>query len=968
MTVGRFGGGRSAAGSGVGRSAMLTSGTSALALVAIAAAMLVSSGTPQGLDASRPAPSADLGPLALLSESAAMSRATATQESVEVTSLTTSTEMVTAMPDGTFQAELSPVPVRVLDEQSGQWNPVDNTMVRRDDGSVGPRLGAVPMSFSGGGGAPLATITNEERSLSLSWADDLPEPRLAGSVAVWDDVLPDVDLVARAGAIGFSTFLVIHTPEAAANPAVRQLVFDVDATGVELSENSQGALSAKDESGAEVFSAPQPLAWDSSGAAALNSPATTAEDAAAGAPLTAPLEAAAVQVTTEISNNELTLAAPKSLLQGADVTWPVVVDPSWSGRFENDLRTAWTMVWDNGKEFYNHATEDGRVGFDDWSSDPKKSETFYRFDTTALRGTRVHAASFEHKQYHSPNNACELASYGPAVRVGLTAPFTGSTTWSTRPGFLQSDVTADSKAHGNEKYCPGTTNQEWGMTGQVRTKAADNASTMTVGMKSADASNKNGWRKYTNSGSWPKLKVTFSYYPDEPTGLRIDGAHDRGSRGYWTNDTTPMLRAKVHAPNGGTARGRFELREDGVPKWTQTSTPVANGAEAYVTVPAGQVTSGKTYTFRVWAIADTDPNRGDDPLTVESPTSGALVFSVDTVAPGKPQIKRVTPTCRVSQDCVIELRGSGDMYAFWYGINTDDADVEHNSPYAVSPTGPILRVTVQPQTFGPSWVVARSMDLAGNPSSELALLEDVRVESSAMTDHWPLDGSGADKISATDHGQTLQLPTGATWVDGAKAKNWDGLPLVAGDKALKLNGTSQFAETPNAPVKFKTNQDFSVSAWVSVATAPTSAVAISQEGAGGNLFSLGYSSGAWRFIAKPTSTTTTQVSKTDPVPQGSTPTVMPRWVHLVATYDHQTNLTGGTAKPTLTLWVDGERVGTTEVAALSASTKHLLIGRGSTATGTPTQYWPGAIDDVRTFPGVLDPSQIRRIGTEHRTY
>lgn len=134
-------------------------------------------------------------------------------ERVEVPEQRTERTTVFANPDGaTFTLEESAVPVRVR-ASGGGWQTPDATLVKRADGSVGPKGAAVGMAFSGGGdGAPLARIEDEGRSLALDWPGGLPAPRLEGSSAVYAEVLPGVDLKMTATPESFQHVLVVKTP------------------------------------------------------------------------------------------------------------------------------------------------------------------------------------------------------------------------------------------------------------------------------------------------------------------------------------------------------------------------------------------------------------------------------------------------------------------------------------------------------------------------------------------------------------------------------------------------------------------------------------------------------------------------------------------------------------------------------------------------------------------------------------
>lgn len=447
--------------------------SSMVALISIGAVLA----SPLGTASSR---ARDLGGLQLLGEEAAMAQARATDDPVVASALTTETTIVTALPDGNYQAEISPVPVRVQDLQSGSWADIDNTLVRGEDGSIRPRVPGAPMSFSGGGDEPLVTMEDGDRSMAMSWPDALPEPTLVGSSVQYESVLPGVDLVATAGALGFTTYVVVHSAEAAKHPMIRKLVFDVDADGVQVSESAGSGIVAKD-GGETVFRASQPLMWDAEGSPAEKSAAPDAvspgdlkvEDEAAGAPLTPSSDAAPVPMAVDASNSEISVTPQASVLSDPDTKWPVVIDPGFSATrgYGGELITHWTMVWSNGLEFYDHPSEDARVGYDGWhsagSSDIKKSEAFYRIDVSALNGAKVHSAIFRHQLLHSPNNDCNASSWGPAVQVGLTGEFTGSTTWSNRPGWWDSDrVASNSTVTGQEGDCPAK-HLEWNLTGSV---------------------------------------------------------------------------------------------------------------------------------------------------------------------------------------------------------------------------------------------------------------------------------------------------------------------------------------------------------------------------------------------------------------------------------------------------------------------------------------------------------------------
>lgn len=900
-----------------------------------------------------------------------MAQARGSADPVVASALTTETTIVTALPDGNYQAEISPVPVRVQDPQSGSWADIDNTMIQGEDGSIRPRMPGVPMSFSGGGDEPLVTIRDGDRSMAMSWPEDLPEPTLVGSSVQYESVLPGVDLIATAGALGFTTYVVVHSAAAAKHPMIRKLAFDVDAAGVQVSESAGSGIVAKD-GGETVFRASQPLMWDAEGSPADKSARPDAvspgdlraEDEAAGAPLTPSSDVAPVPMAVDASNSEISVTPPASALSGPDTTWPVVIDPGFSATrdYGGRLITHWTMVWSNGLEFYDHPSEDARVGYDGWSSATKKSEAFYRIDISALNGAKIHSAIFRHQLLHSPNNDCNASSWGPAVQVGLTSEFTSSTTWSNRPGWWDSDrVASNSTVTGQEDTCPAK-HLEWNLTGSVGIKAAENEDRIHIKMKSADDGDKNGWRRFNNSAGNPALNVIYSKAPVAPTNLSITGLHNQGARGRWTTDTTPQVLATVTSPNGAKAKAYFEILQGSTLKWSGSSPYVVSGSSGSATVPTALANGA--FTLRAWSVAEPDPNYPDSP-DLKSASYASLAFNIDNVRPPAPTIKKITKSCRVGSPCVFEFAGAVDpatgvmdTVTYHYGLNTDDANVGE----ITNLTAATARATLTPASFGPSWISAKSEDLAGNVGVAVSFLDDFRIQGSVLLHQWGFDSPTYTADSVPENKVVLAtLPSTPTAAGRLGTNAADGAVLDPTDKALSLNG-AESAASIGSTTPMDSSQDFSVSTWVKLDDTANRLI-LSQQGTSGNRFYLGYYQGAWQFAGWTADDVKITASLTDAAPTG-------KWVHLVGMYNAQTKLANG--KHEVRLFVDGRTddsmttaVPATSSAGLEKATGPLLIGRGTNGGGE-YHYWKGLIDDVRVFPGVLDQTQVRRIFSERR--
>ncbi|MBD9727171.1 hypothetical protein PV755_25300 [Streptomyces caniscabiei] len=220
---------------------------------------------------------------AATAEARASQRAVASGKPVAVDELTSSTSRVVARPDGTFTAETATSPERV--RKDGKWTDIDTTLVAGPDGGLAPRA-AEDIRFSGGGtDEPLArmVLAGKEYAVSSPWA--LPEPEVDGSSAVYRSVLPDVDLAVQAHPDGFTYHLVVHSREAAADPALRKVTFPVETEGLSVRTDDSGAASFVDASGHAVVSSGSALMWDA-GTGAAPSANTPAKKAASSAPAT----------------------------------------------------------------------------------------------------------------------------------------------------------------------------------------------------------------------------------------------------------------------------------------------------------------------------------------------------------------------------------------------------------------------------------------------------------------------------------------------------------------------------------------------------------------------------------------------------------------------------------------------------------------------------------------------------------
>lgn len=211
---------------------------------------------------------------------------------------------------------------------------------------------------------------------------------------------------------------------------------------------------------------------------------------------------------------------------------------------------------------------------------------------------------------------------------------------------------------------------------------------------------------------------------------------------------------------------------------------------------------------------------------------------------------------------------------------------------------------------------------------------------------WDLDIDGSDS-SAHPSAHTL-LPTSVRddlWTDYGHN--------VADIGSAWFDGTDSLSsDTGNV---LRTDQSFSVSAWVSAAEAPIrSQTAISLDGTNQSGFGLGVRviSGVprWNFgfpnADSPTSS---------PSLHASGPPIAPDidgWVHLVGVYD--------AAAQKAHLYMNGERVSTIDRTPRWQASGKLHLGK-SHYQGADYDFFKGRVDAVRLYSGVLNATMVSRL-------
>lgn len=573
----------------------------------------------------------------------ASSQARATGKAVQVDAATTATDQLTANPDGSFTLNQSVAPVRK--QAGGAWKPLDATLVKRGDGSIGPVLTTGDLTLSAGGGGALATMKSAGRSLSVTLPDalskSLPAPALDGPTATYS-LMAGVDLKVTADPQGgFSEVLVVKDAIAAANPALKSLAFTTRTSGVNLAADATGNISAKDSTGKTVFSAPAPVkgVWDSavdSSAPTVNDPSTGAVlDARTGAPArssaampgatahTAPLKAT-------YSNSVITLTPDPALLSGQGTVWPLYIDPTYASA--GSSAQAWTYVSSAFPTTSYWHTSDStglRVGDNTWESPYFLGRAFARMNVPAsIYGAQVRSSRFYATETWSPSCTAK------PVELWWTGSISASTTWNNQPGWI-SKLDTQTTANGHSSSCPAAS-VGFDTTTAMQSAANSGQADVTLALKAADESDPYGWKKFQPSTMY--MSTDYNHAPTAPTPLSTSPSTACGG-------TTPTvigngdvtLYAGVNDADGGAVGVAFtavKTSTNAVVASTTTSTLSATaGTTASLFIPRttlADAANGAMTTFS-WNVYTSDG-------IATSPTSATCQFTFDPTHPGAPVV------------------------------------------------------------------------------------------------------------------------------------------------------------------------------------------------------------------------------------------------------------------------------------------------------------------------------------------
>jgi hypothetical protein len=658
-------------------------------------------------------------PAWMRADMAAASQARRTGKPVVVQSETTQTVEVLAHPDGKLEMISNAQPVRV--QVRGKWVAISTTLRRVPGGTWSAPLTTAPVTFSGGGTGPLVTATDPAngRWVSVSWPYRLPKPVVTGSVALYKNVLPGVDLHLQATATGYEEVLIVHNAAAAADPRLRSVTFTLSGgPGVTVRRSLDGTAVAVDSAtGKVLFTSGQPMMWDSS--RSPNRPAGL------GRVATIPTHAAELGR----SKMALTLNPLTQLPGGRKLVYPLYVDPEISDggtQYYDELSSFdgyWNSTTGTTSVGYGGLIEVGYCGFSNcgytWDGvyyPTYTYRTYFQMNTAPLvaRGGAypiVYSATFY--AYETGNGegcTSEPVDLYGAGAVGSGTRWAGpegaywATTYSnaggtpgcTEPdGWVALNATADMQSHENQGY-----------------------SNLTFLLR-APVEGADDWyyKVFTDN---PQLDVFYNFAPLTPTTLAPIGAVTCNSTTY-VSANPPTLQATGQDNNPSPLPLDYDFTLDTSSGTEVSSADLTNGGGGYASGSTvgwdseGALTSGDSYEYDVFTT--NVPPSGDPSAGRVSATSGMYAFTELSSPPA------AAPTIS-SFDYPEEQWGQpvGAPGVFTVGTNGD----KNIAGFAYSFDGSVTVPTTSDCTYLNDGGLGTSVNVngGGNTSGELAVGPD----------------------------------------------------------------------------------------------------------------------------------------------------------------------------------------------------------------------------------------------------
>jgi hypothetical protein len=447
--------------------------------------------------------------------------------------------------------------------------------------------------------------------------------------------------------------------------------------------------------------------------------------------------------------------------------------------------------------------------------------------------------------------------------------------------------------------------------------------------------------------------------PNVPTGVKfsspLSSCVTGTTRPSMRGDQSISLTATISDPDRRNVYANFQVvktGDAGTVYWTAKSATVASGSTVTVTMPAGKVADGTTFSWHA------DAQNGTFTSLV-SAWSGWCEATVDNTSPASPQVSSPdfglaggTAAGTVGVPGSVTVTSSADTVKYVWSLTDLPATPPGcglsagGATTICVPTGAPATFTLEPEEAEPT-VNVRAYDAAGNYANGAATFF---VNEVTPGHGWITDNADGTETSLTDLSTAVpSLPLNLNAASGAFAG--DG-PNGA---ALHIDGTegttahTLFGQPSDAPIDI--TRSFSVVAFVrqEVAASGMWQVALAQYGNGWSSVCLGVeATNHWIFSLTGSGVDASHYLA-DHAISASSPT-LDQWTVLVGVWD--------AAAQQMRLYVDGQLAASTPHQANDSVPGPVTVGLSQGYGGFHSNYWNGDVADPVVYPGVLDQDQI----------
>ena len=694
-------------------------------------------------------------------EQEAVNAAKQAGHAVEVVAERTTDTTVLAQPNGSITLQMNAGPIRV--KVGDSWKDLDSTLSKNGLGQVVPVQTMFPMTFSGGGVGPLASLSAPRGTVAVSWPRLLPQPAVKGSSATYANAAPDTDIVVDARRSSLDIKLVIKTRPATAPTFTLPVTIPLGAT-VDRLESGVPVVRTADGQDVALIGTAQMSDASIDEATGLSGTLKRVDSS-----LTAGLPGTAT----------LTLRPDAAFLADPATKYPVTIDPTVVPNLTDNLDT---MVV-NGSLANNNYDGDQYlyVGYN--SNYGTLARSYLRFNNSSIKpngGPNKVVTDAKLKLVQNTSAGCGARRANIRAAAGLT---TGKT-WNTKPAiYINPFDSYFNNNVGTVNGC-GTGSFITDVTDLVQAWADDgNSSPETIAIVADNESDGSYFKAFysadtSNANNDPVITASIATQPTAgPTGVsatagdgnvtvswtQVPSSANGGSpiTGYKISTTDGTKSTTVGAGNAGTLSGltngtEYQVKVQAVNAVgpgtysAASNTFVPKPPAPTVTTSAG--TGVLTAPGQTLNYTSTISNGGTaQTVTVKDPaaigTAGSVQIKFGT---GSPQ------TCSAAGvTCVINAPGTTNA-----GLTVSGLNLPANVATVVTYTG--VAQQVSRATCSPVSATASAIALAGTVNATVAGTAAAICDSGLGLEPWfsyvsrPVGPVGVANVNAANGNLVVQ--------------------------------------------------------------------------------------------------------------------------------------------------------------------------------------------------------------------